>query len=157
MVHTNTQNESASCPPHQGWCKINFSASNQHSAFPVSLVLIYKYLWSIYIPERKEISVDQLVLITNINKCRYRVATIALWFCLRLPSCGPWFESQAHHLRFFQFVILKVYLENNEKNKKEARIGPFLKKPNVNRFCTNIRVSKEPDKYLANSGPMFDV
>ena len=33
------------------------------------------------------------------------VAVIALWFRLRLPSCGPGFESQALHLCFFQFVI----------------------------------------------------
>ena len=36
------------------------------------------------------------------------VAAIALWFRLCLPSCGPGFESQAHHLRFFQFVLLKL-------------------------------------------------
>ena len=29
-----------------------------------------------------------------------RVAAIAPWFRLRLPSCGPGFESQAHHLCF---------------------------------------------------------
>ena len=28
-------------------------------------------------------------------------AAIAPWFRLRLPFCGPGFESQAHHLRFF--------------------------------------------------------
>ena len=56
---------------------------------------------------------------------------IAPWFRLRLPSCGPGFESQAHHLRFFQFVLLKLYRENNENNEnkqKEAGTGPFLKK-----------------------------
>ena len=36
------------------------------------------------------------------------VAAIAPCFHLRQPSCGPWFESQAHHLRFFQFVLLKL-------------------------------------------------
>ena len=54
------------------------------------------------------------------------VAIIAPWFRLRLPSCGPRFKSQAHHLRFFHF-----YWYCNEKrtkiNKKEARIGPFKK------------------------------
>ena len=30
-----------------------------------------------------------------------RAAAIAPWFCLYLPSCGPGFESQAHHLCFF--------------------------------------------------------
>ena len=53
-----------------------------------------------------------------------RVAAIAPWFRLRLPSCGPGFESQAHHLRFFQFV-LKLYQEKNENKQKEAGIGPF--------------------------------
>ena len=32
----------------------------------------------------------------------------ATWFCLRLLSCGPGFESQAHHLSFVQFVLLKL-------------------------------------------------
>ena len=27
------------------------------------------------------------------------------WFRLRLPSCGPGFQSQAHNLCFFQFVL----------------------------------------------------
>ena len=34
-----------------------------------------------------------------------RVAAIAPWFHLRLPSCGPGFESQAHHQCFIQFVL----------------------------------------------------
>ena len=34
-------------------------------------------------------------------------ADIAPWFRLRLPSCGRGFESQANHLHFFQFVLLK--------------------------------------------------
>ena len=33
------------------------------------------------------------------------VAAIAPWFRLRLPSCGPGFESQAHHLCFFSICI----------------------------------------------------
>ena len=53
------------------------------------------------------------------------VAAIAPWFRLRLQSCGPGFESQAHHLHFFQFVLLKLYRENNENRQKEAGIGPL--------------------------------
>ena len=35
------------------------------------------------------------------NKHHYNfVAAIAPWFRLRLPSCSPGFESQAHHLCF---------------------------------------------------------
>ena len=55
------------------------------------------------------------------------MAAIAPWFCLCLPSCGPGFISQALHLCFFQFVLLKLYQENNENKQKEARIGPFKK------------------------------
>ena len=46
------------------------------------------------------------------RKCKkiyLRVAAIAPWFHLCLPSCGPRFKSQAHHLCFFQFVLLKLY------------------------------------------------
>ena len=55
------------------------------------------------------------------------MAAIAPWFRLRLPSCGPGFESQAHHLGFFQFVLLKIYRENNKNKQKETGIGPFFK------------------------------
>ena len=34
-----------------------------------------------------------------------QVAAIAPWFHLGIPSCGPGFESQAHHLCFFEFVL----------------------------------------------------
>ena len=33
----------------------------------------------------------------------YRGAAVAQWIRSRLPSCRPGFESQAHHLCFFQF------------------------------------------------------
>ena len=56
------------------------------------------------------------------------MAAIAPWFCLRLPSCGPGFESQAHHPCFFQFVLLKFYRENDENKQKEAGIGLFFRK-----------------------------
>ena len=41
-------------------------------------------------------------------KLKLWVAAIAPWFRLRLPSCGPRFESEAHHLRFFQFELLTL-------------------------------------------------
>ena len=47
----------------------------------------------------------QLCHFTLLKNGLIGVATIAPWFRLRLPSCGPGFESQAHHLRFFQFVL----------------------------------------------------
>ena len=54
-----------------------------------------------------------------------RGAAIAPWFP---TTCGPGFESQAHHLRLFQFVLLKLWWENNGNKQKEAGIGPFFKK-----------------------------
>ena len=32
-------------------------------------------------------------------------AVIAHWIRLRLPSCLPKFESQAHHPNFYQFIF----------------------------------------------------
>ena len=59
------------------------------------------------------------------------VAAIAPWFRLRLPSYCPGFESQTHHLCFFQFVLLKLYRENNENKQKETGIGPIFLKQNI--------------------------
>ena len=49
------------------------------------------------------------------------------WIRLRLPSCRSEFESQAHHLRFRQFIEL-CNVEKTKINRKEAEIGPYLKK-----------------------------
>ena len=38
------------------------------------------------------------------------VAAIAQWFRLRLPSCGPRFEFQAHHLCFFKKIEKNNFL-----------------------------------------------
>ena len=40
----------------------------------------------------------------------------------------PRVRIQAHHLRFFQFVLLKLRWEKDENKQKEAGICPFLKK-----------------------------
>ena len=52
--------------------------------------------------------------------CLQRVAALAQWIRLRLPSCGPGFESQAHP-GFFQFVN-KLWCVKDE-NKNEKRPG----------------------------------
>ena len=71
-------------------------------------------------------------IFTAICRKHYSLAAaIAPWLCLRLPSCGPGFESQAHHLCFFM-LKLKLYCCWNKKrtkiNEKEAGIGPYFKK-----------------------------
>ena len=61
-----------------------------------------------------------------------RGAAIAQWIRLRLPSCRPGFESQAHHLCFFNlYLSFELECEKNENQQKEAMIGPFLKKNNI--------------------------
>ena len=55
-------------------------------------------------------------------------AAIAPWNYLRLPSCGRRFDSQAHHLSFFQFVLLKLLWEKDEKTKRGRDLPIFFKK-----------------------------
>ena len=52
-----------------------------------------------------------------------RAATIAQWIRLCLPSCCPGFESQAHHLRFFQFILFKLYICHLNWNVKRTKIN----------------------------------
>ena len=65
-------------------------------------------------------------LVKRFPEVRGSYTVIALWFCLRLPSCYPGFKFQAQHLRFFQFVLLKLYREKYGNKQKEAGIGPFF-------------------------------
>ena len=43
---------------------------------------------------------------------------IAKWISLCLPSCGLRFESQAHHLCFYQFIFELCRVEKTKINKK---------------------------------------
>ena len=51
-------------------------------------------------------SIQQKIVPSLITTRMHGSATIAQWICLHLPSSRPGFESQAHHLRFFQFSKL---------------------------------------------------
>ena len=53
---------------------------------------------------------------------------IAPRYRLCLPSCGCGFQSQAHHLRFFNLYNWNCNEKRTKINEKEAGIGPFLKK-----------------------------
>ena len=64
--------------------------------------------------------------------------TLILWastidprFCLRLPSCCPGFESQAHHLRFYQFIFELCDVKRTKINKKGAGNGPRIRRQNL--------------------------
>ena len=77
-------------------------------------------------------SFTQKVSDTSTNKVsEYMVAAIAPWFRLCLQSCSLGFESQAHHLHFFQFVLLKLYGENNENKQKRGRDWPIFRSKRV--------------------------
>ena len=57
-----------------------------------------------------------------------RGATIAQWIRMRLPSCCPGFESQAHHPCFSQFIFDLCHVEKMKINKKECReVWPIKK------------------------------
>ena len=48
---------------------------------------------------KKNITLQDFLYNLSLSKpCKMWEAAIALWICLRLPSCGNEFESQAHHL-----------------------------------------------------------
>ena len=73
------------------------------------------------------------------------VAGVAQWIRLRLPSCRPGFESQAHHLCFFSIYIVQIlYLsfelecETNENKQKEAGLA-HLKNIGVRKVNLNVK------------------
>ena len=46
---------------------------------------------------------------------------------LSLPSCCPRFESKAHHLCFYEFIIESFHVQKTKINKKSAEFSAFLK------------------------------
>ena len=51
------------------------------------------------------------------------MAAIAPWFHLRLPFCGPGFESQAHHLSFFNLHYWNCIEKMAKINKKRPGLA----------------------------------
>ena len=67
------------------------------SKFIISMsICIFLHIWS----AKTFLSYLSCFKNTQLTKCSFE-----MWFRLHLPSCGPGFESQAHHLHFFQFVL----------------------------------------------------
>ena len=57
-------------------------------------------------------------------------AAIAQWICLRLPSCRPVFESQAHHLSFYHLLSNLCYIchvKRTKINKKRPGLAHLKK------------------------------
>ena len=68
-----------------------------------------------------------------------RGATIAQWIHLRLPSYCPKFKSQAHNLCFNPFIFELCFMEKDEnKQKKEAGIGPLKNKQSTSKIITRL-------------------
>ena len=61
----------------------------------------------------------------------FKGAAIAQWIRLRLQSCLLRFESQAHHLHFYQFIFELCHRENDENKQKEAELAHFFKKNTI--------------------------
>ena len=57
-----------------------------------------------------------------------RAAAITPWYRLRLPSCSRGFESQAHHLSFFNLYYWNCNQRRTKINKKGRDWPIFFKK-----------------------------
>ena len=66
----------------------------------------------------------QFVIQIKQNESR-QGAVIVQWIHLCLPSCYPGFETQAHHLHFYQIILICVM---RKKTKINIGIGPFKNK-----------------------------
>ena len=69
---------------------------------------------------------------------RLHWAVIAQWIRLRLPNCCPRFESQGHHLHFFQFIKFTLCICNLNWNLKRTKINK--KRPGLALFKKGITV-----------------
>ena len=87
-------------------CCSFFSKLNINVTIYIYLGYTWKLCFKFFVPTRYRATRNIPSVHKKWDKSIYnRVAAIAPWFCLRLPSCGPGFESQVHHLCFFQFVL----------------------------------------------------
>ena len=114
-------------PPFEIWIRQNFRhfLSSALSSYPVQSINSRR--GHMNTPLQKKLFGKILVTIVKWTFERsliIGVAAIAPWFCLRLPSCGLGFKSQAHHLCFFQFV-LKLKWEKNENKQKRGQDWPI--------------------------------
>ena len=69
-----------------------------------------------------------------------QIGAIAQWMRLCLPFCGPWFESQARHLCFFQFIF-ELWCEKDKNKQKEAGIGPIFENEQIGRLGYELQIA----------------
>ena len=109
------------------FCSLRFSLLSSAS----TSVKYFEYLWSIFIPD----------FLPLLRRRIFWGAAIAQWIRLRLPSCRPGFESQAHQQCFFKFILFKLYIchliwnvKRTKLNEKLPGLAHFFKKINSSKF-----------------------
>ena len=85
--------------------------------------------WWIQTDNLPVVEVQLLNHCANITRYLHRrtskgATAIALWFYLRLPSCGPGFKSQAHHHNTFWICIIEI----DESKRKRGRVRPIFRR-----------------------------
>ena len=66
---------------------------------------------------------DTTTKYSKIKTCPIWGAAIAQWIRLCLPICHPRFESHAHHLCFYQFILNLCHVEKTKVCKKRAGLS----------------------------------
>ena len=90
--------------------------------------------WTTWTETRQ--SLKQLICFkTWKNNSYHWVASIALWYHLHLPSCGRGFESQTHHLHFFNLYYWNCNEKRTKINKKRPGLTHFYKKSCLVQKC----------------------
>ena len=96
-----------------------------------SLAFEWSTLYYLDIRQRKQEWLQTNILRRNSKKINAklkigtRVAAIAQWIHLRLPSRRPGFEYQTHQLRFYQIIFDLRHVEKTKINKKRSGLAHF--------------------------------
>ena len=77
-------------------------------------------------------------------------AAIPQWIHLRFPSCLSGFESQAHHLCFYQFIFELCHVEKMKINKKRPGLAHFKKDTSYDNLAIDLQLEQ---KMFYNIGP----
>ena len=81
----------------------------------------------------------------------YWVAAIAQWIHLHLPFCHPRFKSQAHHLCFYQFILICVMWKRRKQMKNRPGLA-HLKRHFHLQQCDIISMGLGRRKYSSSHG-----
>ena len=100
--------------------------------------------WSLLINLKRLILTSVVLEAFVLYKQKLFIA-VAQWICLHLPSCRPGFESQAHHLHFYQFEFEWWRVEKTKINRKRGLA--HLKNLFINSIGTGRMYTKLPESH----------